>query len=122
MKKFILLIAFIITFSPAMGETSRYSFNFGKIRISDAKLTRKSNHYRHFSGLIKNRSSKNLTVTFDIYFKDPQVNDGREVLVSSPTFYNIPARSTKNFKTSIYVGEINGRDFRLELSNLLEVK
>ncbi|WP_320045703.1 hypothetical protein [uncultured Ilyobacter sp.] len=122
MKKFILLIAFIITFFPAMGEPSRYSFNFGKVRITDSKLTRKNNHYRYFSGLMENRSSKNLSVTLDIYFKDPEINSGREVLVSSPTFYNLPARSTRNFKTSIYVGEINGRDFRIELSKLSEVK
>ncbi|WP_319369832.1 hypothetical protein [uncultured Ilyobacter sp.] len=122
MKNLILLITFIISFSLALGETSRYSFNFGKVRITDAKLNRKNNHYRHFSGLMENRSSKTLTVTFDIYFKDPEVNNGREILVSSPTFYNLPARSTRNFKASIYVGEINGRNFRIELSKLTEVK
>ncbi|WP_319203926.1 hypothetical protein [uncultured Ilyobacter sp.] len=122
MKKFTLFffLVFILSFTSA--EASRYSFNFGKIRIIEAKLSRKNNKYRSFSGLMENRSSKKLTVTLDIYFKDPEVNNGREVLVSSPTFYNLPPRSTKNFRTSLYVGEIKGRDFKIKLSKLSEVK
>ncbi|ADO81820.1 hypothetical protein [Ilyobacter polytropus] len=122
MKKFILFFSLVFILSFTSAEASRYSFNFGKIRITEAKLSRKNNKSRSFSGLIENRSSKKLTVTMDIYFKDSEVNNGREVLVASPTFYNLSPRSTKNFRTYLYVGEINGRDFRVKLSKTLEVK
>lgn len=122
MKKTIVFITLLITFVSSFGEGPRYNFNLKKVRIVDAKLSRKNSGRRKFSGLIENRTTKKLTVTLDIYFRDPEVNNGRKVLVASPTFYNIPARSTKTFKTTLSVGQIDGRDFDVKLSKIRELK
>jgi hypothetical protein len=122
MKKMILFITLIVTFINAMGETPKYNFKMKEVRIVDAKLSQKNNGGRTFSGLIENKTRKNITVTLDIYFKDPEVNNGREVLVSSPIFYNIPARSTKTFNKWLSVGPIDGRDFDVRLSKIKELK
>lgn len=129
MKKILLFIFILMTFNiseAAFTKTNNshlaaeniYSFNFGKIKLENCLLNRKRGDYRKFQGVVENRGTNDLEwIELEFYFRDPNFNHGRYSLVSKEVIKKIPGRSHKEFKLKIPVGSIDGRDFKIKMSD-----
>ncbi len=119
MKKSSLIILLFVMSVSVFAEMSRYNFNFGYIKLRECVLSHKKNGRRKFKGKILNRYSKDLElVELKFYFKDKQINHGREIFVSSEYIKDIPKTSETYFYVSIPVGEVDDRNFRVELGEV----
>lgn len=131
MKIYIIIFLFFIsltTLEAAYTKTNEshslsnkeYSFYF-KLKgtqIRDSKLSKKRNGYRKFEGTFKNKTPHNFEwIAFKFFFKDPNFNNGRYMLVSEEVIKNIQKKSDKPFQLYIPVGEVDGRDFKIEISS-----
>ncbi len=118
MKKGFLIILLLLNVNFLQAEMSKYQFNFGKIKLEDCILKHKKSGHRKFTGIVDNRYSDDLDwIELEFYFRDKNFNHGREILVSRQYIRDIPKTSHKEFSLYIPLGQIDGRDFRVELTN-----
>lgn len=101
-------------------SSKEYSFYFKLrgIQIRDSKLGKKRYGRRKFKGILMNKTPFNFEwISFKISFKDPNFNNGRYIVVSEEVVKNIPKKTDIPFQIYIPVGEVDGRDFKIEVSS-----
>ena len=135
MKTSLLIFLFFVSLSnleAAYTKTNKshslsnkeYSFYFKLrgIQMRDSKLGKKRSGHRNFKGILKNKTPYNFEwISFKISFKDPNFNNGRYIIVSEEVVKNIPKKADIPFQIYIPVGEIDGRDFMVEISSYKKI-
>ena len=118
MRKFFVIILLLLNVAFTKAEMSKYQFNFGKVKLKDCILKHKKGGRRKFIGIVDNRKPWDLEwIELEFYFRDKNFNHGRYILVSTERIKNIPKSSHKEFKLYLPLGQIDGRDFKVELVN-----
>ena len=118
MKKIILL--FFILSLISFGSP-KYDFRFKDVDILQIKIGRKSNGRRSLSGIVNNKSSKQIDyVKFDIKLKDEKIPlNNNYCIVGEVKAYNLSPYKKINFKTHLKVLDMDGRDLKVEITDLV---
>ena len=100
------MIITIVTFS-----TDRTKFKFKNTEIINLKTSRKHNGVRSIQGTIKNKTTKTITVEYEVLYKDTD-RDRYTIVVARPMFYDIPPKGMITFRNKgLIVNELTGTDF-----------
>ena len=121
MKKIILLF---FTLSLMSFGSQKYDFRFKSVDILQVKISRKYNGVRSLTGVISNKSSKEIeSIKFDIKIRDKNVTKNNNYYtVGEIRSYNLPPNKKINFKTYLKVLDMDSRDIKVEIINLVMSK
>lgn len=118
MKKIILLFFILASISFSF---EKYNFKFKKVDLLNIEVSKKHRGKRSLEGIVKNKSSKKIKyVQFKIKYRDKDAaKNSPYYTVGTKTFYNLEPKERINFKTSAKVLDMDGRDFKIELTKII---
>ncbi|WP_028857695.1 hypothetical protein [Psychrilyobacter atlanticus] len=121
MKKIILLF---FTLSLMSFGSPKYDFRFKNVDILQVKISRKYNGVRSLTGVVTNKSSKEIEyIKFNIKIKDKNITqDNNYFTVGEIRSYNLPPNKKINFKTYLKVLDMDSRDLKVEIIDLVMSK
>ncbi len=126
MKKIVLL--FFILSAMLFGESrylskpllssKKYDFRFREASLIDVKVSRKKHGKRYFEGIVRNNTNKKIKkVEFTVVFKD---EDSPYRVAGRMTFSNLRPKESSSFEgRRILVNDIDGRDFKVKLTEVI---
>lgn len=121
MKKIILLF---FTLTLMSFGSQKYDFRFKSVDILQVKISRKYNGVRSLTGVVTNKSSKEIKyIKFDIKIKDKKITKNNNYYtVGEIRSYNLSPNKKINFKTHLKVLDIDSRDIKIEIIDLVMSK
>lgn len=121
MKKIILLF---FTLTLMSFGSQKYDFRFKNVDILQVKISSKYNGVRSLTGVVSNKSSKKIEyIKFDIKIRDKNVTKNNNYYtVGEIRSYNLPPDTKINFKTYLKVLDMDSRDIKVEIINLVMSK
>lgn len=124
MKKIIFLF-FILSFMSFSSfnpfNHKKYNFTLENVSLLNIQLSETIGGRKYFEGIIKNNTNKKiLKAEISVLFKD---KNNPYHLVGKMDFYNLKPKGSSSFSgKSVHVNDINGRDFKVKLSELIMEK
>ncbi len=121
MKKIILVF---FTLSLMSFGSQKYDFRFKNVDILQIKISRKCNGVRSLAGVISNKSLKKIEYArFHIKFRDKNLTrNNNYYTVGEIKVSNLLPNKKIKFKTHAKVLDMDGRDFKIELIDLVMSK
>jgi len=121
MKKIILLF---LTLSFISFGSQKYDFRFKNVDILEIKISRKYNGIRCLEGVVSNKSSNKIEyVKFDIKIRDKNITkNNKYYTVGEIRSSQLPPNKKMKFKTYLRVLDMDGKDLKVEVIDLVMSK
>lgn len=118
MKKIILLFFILSSISFC---SQNYNFQFDEVDFLNVEMSEKCYNCRLIEGFLKNKTNKKIILLdFEIKYRDKDAGkDDPYYTVGKTELYNIDPRETIDFIAYIDVQNINGLDFKIELTRII---
>lgn len=97
--------------------SQKYDFRFKSVDILQVKISRKYNGVRSLTGVVTNKSSKEIEyIKFNIKIKDKNDN---YYTVGEIRSYNLPPNKEVCFKTYLKVLDLDSKNLKVEIIDLI---
>jgi hypothetical protein len=104
--------------SKPLLSSKTYDFRFKEASLLEVKVSRKSGGKRYFEGIIRNNTNKKIKkVEFTVVFKG---ENSPYRVVGRMTFSNLRPKESSSFQGErVLVNDIDGRDFKVKLTEVI---
>jgi len=118
MKKIILLF---ILLSSLSFSSQIYNFEFEQVDLLNIVVNDKYDGYRYFEGTLKNKTDQKIIIlNFEIKYRDENARKNTPYSsVGKINIYSLGPQETTDFITYVDVTNIEGLDFKIEISNII---
>lgn len=118
MKKIILLF-FIL--SSLSFSSQKYNFKFDEVDLLNVQISKKCYNCRNLEGFLKNKTNKQILIlNFEIKYRDKDATENDPYYtLGKINLYNIEPKETINFIEHVDVHNIDGLDFKIQLTKII---